>query len=492
MSKEKKLEMRNFLVIGAVLTAIMFIAQLVSNSGITPNYFTPWAIVCIALIITSAIHIFFIEELVSLSVKIGAGAIALLIILSIISSGLVNDNKMATILSVENVDKKDIQFNSQRSVTGYMALKIANKVLGEKFEGIQISSQYEINRDLSSIQEVNGELVWVLPLDYSGFFKWLKRDSIPGYIIVSATNPKSQAKLVLDKKMIVSGNGYFMDSIDRIVYLESGLKEVDTHFEINDEGVPHFISLIMEPTFNFTGKKVSEVIITNATTGISETMTIEATMKNYPWIDRLVSEDYTEQKIEWFGSLQLGFWNTVFGGENINMPTNYFGHELWFVKANNKTYYFTGMSSTNSNDQSLVEGLLVDTITGEALKFDLSGVMDEAGAVSVLDSALGADSIKWDPVLPLPMIIDGQFYWASSIVSNSGIFQKAGIVNGIDQSETHFAKTFKLAAEKKNLTTSMNADSTESTETVTINKVVLQKILMKISELEELKKQLTK
>ena len=65
-----------------------------------------------------------------------------------------------------------------------LASKIAEKKLGEK---PSLGSQVVLGEP--TIQAVNGNLVWVVPLQHSGFFKWVTNmQGTPGYIIVSATN----------------------------------------------------------------------------------------------------------------------------------------------------------------------------------------------------------------------------------------------------------------------------------------------------------------
>ena len=66
-----------------------------------------------------------------------------------------------------------------------LAAKLADKKLGER---PSLGSQVYLGEP--TIQQVNGKLVWAVPLQHSGFFKWLTNmEGTPGYIVVSATNP---------------------------------------------------------------------------------------------------------------------------------------------------------------------------------------------------------------------------------------------------------------------------------------------------------------
>ena len=157
------------------------------------------------------------------------GILFILLIL-VAQSELVNWKTMKNSLPIKEVNASTVHFTGHRAVSREMAFKIANKIIGKKVNGVQVSSQYEVNHEAASEQIVNGKPVWVLPLDYSGFFKWFKQKEIPGYIVVSATNPKSQAVAHFDKKFVLSKNGYFFDNIDRVVKFKSGFKKTYTHF----------------------------------------------------------------------------------------------------------------------------------------------------------------------------------------------------------------------------------------------------------------------
>lgn len=468
--------------ISILIVACLFI---IKNIAINIEYVNALMVIILGITIGTIIIIF--TNTVTGSSMIAS--ITLLIVFVItafigISPMLISD-KLSNSLQVTEV--KEISIIGQRSVTLEMANKIANKVLGEKHNGVQVSSQYEINLESASVQMKGSELVWVLPLDYSGFFKWLEQDSIPGYVLVSATDANSQVKLVLDYKIITSNNAYFMDNIKRIVYLRSGLRNVDTHFEIDDNGRPYYISSVQVPNTWYTDLRTSVIFITDAQTAeVTEFKNFESMLVAHPWVDRVQSEEYIEDRINYYGSLQNGWLNSMFSQANVNKTTSYKGQELWLVNVGGVMHYFTGMTSVNAKDQSLVSGILVNALSGEAMEVSLSGVMDEYGAVSVLDSSLGADSMRWEPVLPMPFFINGEFYWGSSIVSDSDIFQKVGIVKGDDQSKVYFGETFEEAVSK----IEGGVVTSTSNEMISVKKEILDRILAKIAELEQLKAQL--
>jgi hypothetical protein len=423
------------------------------------------------------------------SITVTLSVIVLMIFISLSNSSIFHSEEFAASLSVKPVEKTDVNITSQRSVTKTMALVIAKNIIGKKHNGVQISSQYELSASTASVQKVNGELTWIIPLDYSGFFKWLNQDSIPGYVMVSATNPRAKAELKLGYEIKISKSGYFFEDIERVIYFKSGLREADTHMEVDEDGKPYYISSIQTPSTFYTNYKTTKVFVTDAqTTETVEYNSVKEAKEANPWIDRMVSEEYMKQRIEWFGSMQDGWINAYFTGNNVNKPTSYNGSELWLLEVNEEVHYFTGMTSSNSNDSSLVSGIFVNAVTSESIEIDLAGVMDESGAIKALNGILGAEAARWSPVLPQPFIKNNEFFWGSPIVSNEGIFQKVGMVQGDEQSNTMFAKSFADVFGKTNFAGESLDQEASDSETIEVNKKVYLQLLKALEEVDRLKK----
>ena len=93
-----------------------------------------------------------------------------------------------------------------------LALQLAQKKLGER---PALGSQVELQT--ATIQMVDGELVWVVPLYHSGFFKWLTNmEGTPGYIVVSATNT-NDVRYVEGSKIKYHPGSYLLFDVARKV-----------------------------------------------------------------------------------------------------------------------------------------------------------------------------------------------------------------------------------------------------------------------------------
>jgi plasmid maintenance system antidote protein VapI len=473
-------------IIKAILAFIVVVVTAVAlNISLLPEYISG-SIIIVTMV--TIIGFFLIKEEEKNYILLGFFFLLSILLLMIINSDMINAKRKAQSLNIRDINISKLNFDNQRSMTKKMALKLAGNVIGGKINNIQLSSQYELDSNMASVQEVKGELVWVIPVDFSGFFKWVNNNTAAGYVVVSATNPTSKPKFV-QKNMRFTNNAYFLNNIERKHFFNSGLKKVETHFEINDQGEPFYIGLILEPTVMQTMLSTSKVIVTNAITGSSKIYSLKEAQKALPWVDRFISENKTEEKIESYGKLSLGWLNSVLTQENVKVPTQYNNRELWLVRYNNQNWFFTGMSSINRKDNSLVEGILVNAKTKEAFRFDMSGMTDESQAVDRLSSGLGANAKTWNVILPQPFVINGEYYWGAMIVSDKGFFIKVGLVNPRN-GKFVFAKSYEEVVKKVSLLSENSSSEVYSNETITINKAKYLEIKRKLAELNKLMEEL--
>ena len=111
---------------------------------------------------------------------------SLLIIVA--SSPIFNADKMHNQLGTVN----EISFNDMIHEIDNAQIPIVDEKLAQKHAdkkiGEDVALGSRVNLGEVNIQEVNGEIMYVVPLEHSDFWKWNKNHSTPGYITVSATN----------------------------------------------------------------------------------------------------------------------------------------------------------------------------------------------------------------------------------------------------------------------------------------------------------------
>lgn len=265
-------------------------------------------------------------------------------------------------------DFKEQDIHSVPVVDDRLAIKLAEKKLGERPE---LVSQVKVTTP--TIQLYKNKLVWVLPLEHSGFFKWLSNMSgTPGYIIVSATDQKD-VEFVGNHKIKYQKEAYLLDNLKRKAQykdLFSGL--VDYSFELDEEGVPHWVVTTYQNKFMFGIREATGAVIVNATTGEAKKYSI----KNIPeWVDRVQPEEFIMQQINNNGRYIKG----IFNFSQSNMYRTSPGYSI--IYNNGKCYLFTGITSV-SNDDGAIAFYLVDMKDKTTYKYMMSGATENAAAAS--------------------------------------------------------------------------------------------------------------
>ena len=474
----------NFKVISAII-ALSFVLLMIFN--LSPFTVSGQAIILFNLLIAGFIFggILYKEKLGKDTFYLAVFVTFILTSIIIFRSPLFFANEYAHLIKIKNTKISDFIVDNPsqiRSVTRKMALVKANKILGIKVNGVEVSTQFQL--DEGNVIKYKNNEYWLFSLEPSSFFSWLSNKKIPGYVLVSATDPNAKALFV--QKSYTIGKSYLWNNIDRIGYFETFFAPTFIHFEIDENGNPYWI--VVKEHYKFYGVLLypESVRVVNAITGKTE---YNGELKDAPkWIDKLFPEDITKDIIEYYGKYQKGFWNAITVMKNVMVPTNYHNKELWLIenKTNNHLMWFTGLTSPNKKDNSLINSIAVDTRNCVGYKInDMLGITDEEGAIEAIDSKLGANSIKWAAVLPMPVFMNNDFYWVASIVNKkSSIYQKEGLVKGNDITQVKFADSLQDA---------INNNSTIKSVSKKINKKVIFKKIDKIEhELQDLKKLVNK
>lgn len=385
--------------------------------------------------------------------------------------------KESSVIEANLKEELHIDFDKveERSVLLEMAEKKASRVLGEKIEGRNISSQYELGK--GSLILKNKEQLWVFPIEYRSVLKWISLDYTPGYITVSASDPDAEAELH-KIKMYKQVSGWFADSVELKSWVGSGFRGYSVHFEVDDDGHPFYIASLYKSKVFWGMDYVDQVLTIDAVTGELKYYEFGA---QPDWIDQVVNESLSENYLDWNGSLHTGFWNKYLAQENVETTT---GEGLWSIVMNGEQFYFTGMSSPSYKDNSLTSLRVFNPRTANQIIFDdFNGLMDEKAALEAIDSSLGADSQRWKPVVPQIRKIEGNYYYFASIVSKTNIFQKYGAVDAGNPSNIYLGKSLsELERKIKN----KSEDESDDGLTAIISKKKYEKMMLLIEQLNAL------
>lgn len=300
-----------------------------------------------------------------------------------------------------------------------LALKQAEKKLGEE---PGLGSIVDVGD--FTLQQVDGELTFVAPLEHSGMWKYFDNKTTPGYITVSATDPDDvQLVQELDGKEIklrYLETACFGDKLLRYIrnsgYRTTGL--TDMSFELDESGRPYWTVTTYENTAFWGLPEANGVLVCDAQTGECELYSIDEAPD---WIDKVQPDDFIDDQIDNYGDYVKGFWNSVFGKNGVINKTP----GLLTVYNNGECYYYTGMTSVG-NDDATTGFMMVNTRTKEAKFFQMAGATEESAQAS----AEGKIQEKgYNATLPVPINVQGIPTYFMTLKDKSGLIKAYAMVN---------------------------------------------------------------
>lgn len=298
-----------------------------------------------------------------------------------------------------------------------LARKQADKKLGED---IALGSRVELGD--AAIQEVNGEIMWVIPLEHTDPAKWFKFHTVPGYITVSASNPNkvNYVKTVDGESLQIaySQSSCFGNNLKRHIrnegYKDVGLTEYT--FEIDDNGRPYWVVTTYSNKTVWVNGEATGVVIVDAQTGETKFYGVNDVPE---WVDVVQPKEFIETQIDNWGDLVHGIWN--WSNEDKIKKTDL----TLTVYVDGDCYYFTGMTSVGSDD-SCVGFIMINTRTKESKICYMSGATEGAA----MKSAEGLVSdFGYTATEPLPVNVNGIPTYVMGLKDGEGLIKNYAMVN---------------------------------------------------------------
>lgn len=302
--------------------------------------------------------------------------VAILIAFGISGSPMCNSAKYAQLggdweerdwtADVQPKDPKQV-----RLVPKELAFYLASKQLGEVKEAI--GSQFQLNGEHFTLQSVKGELWYVGPLDFRDYFVWNSARYAPGYVMVSALDPKLPVIVKTGCKFQYMAKAWFGSKLERFIWSQSIFKHTltDFSFEVDDDGNEWWVVTAYRPTIMWGGPKVLGVYIVNPTTGEMQFCSVDETPA---WVDRVFPAEFVHSYINWKGLLSGGWMNSLFEKRDLTRPE---GISIVYG-SDSKPYWVTGITSRNASDQSLLGLVYVETRTGKISEYHAKGGTEDA------------------------------------------------------------------------------------------------------------------
>lgn len=310
-----------------------------------------------------------------------------------------------------------MDINQLPTIDEELANKLADKKLGEISS---LGSQVTVGE--LDLQNVNGQLYYVGPLEHSSFLKWLtNREGTIGYIKVSATN-QNDVELVTnlegkDIKLKYLNSAYILSDLNRASYFrDMKAGHTDFTFELDDSGRPYWVITRYDTGIGITEAKAVGALIMDAQTGEANVYDVN----NLPeWVDRIQPMNYINRYINKWGELVHGVLN--FTDKDKLKSTG--GMNIIYNKG--KCYYYTGITSVGS-DESLVGFTLTNTRTGETKLYKTAGATEEAS----MRSAEGkVQQYGYKATFPYLINIQNEPTYFMTLKDSNGLVKQYAMVN---------------------------------------------------------------
>ncbi len=294
------------------------------------------------------------------------------------------------------------------------------------------SSQYYDTPDSVQAQYYKGKPVYIVPLNYDGFWAMHRAKEIPGYFIVDATNQNASPRFI-KKPYTYAKSAYFGKDVNRQIYRNNPewLTMSDPQLEIDDNGTPYWVQTVYksEAFSHRVNYKKLHVVVMNAQTGKQKTYPLNSLPK---FVDEGITSDAAAHMNKFFGKYKYGFWNWSKTG--VVEPTNN-GPEDGVTSIFNRDgsiSYFTDFTNPNSKADSAMGYSMINARTGKLTYYSANGIMDSTGAKENADQNYKAQ--QWKAKMPVLYNINGRPTWVMTILDTSNAIRGYYYLDGQDQS----------------------------------------------------------
>lgn len=360
----------------------------------------------------------------SSTVKAGGIALASCILIFVIAvfagSRMFNSSKYAGLMKD---DIKEADFPTYQATLDNVplldkdsAIQISNRKLGSL---VDVVSQFELGENEQIT--LKGKSVRVSPLYYGSFFKWNnnKNTGTPGYIKINMMT--QEAELIrLEKGIKYSPSEFFGRDLKRYLRMKyPSAMFTSFNFEINEDGKPFWIVPVEKHTIGlFGGVDVDYILAVDAVTGDINKYSIDEIPE---WVDNVYNSDLIISQYDDYGSLQNGYWNSVFGQKGVKVTTDGYN----YIPQGNDNWIYTGVTSAG-RDESNIGFILSNKRTKETIYYPVSG----AEEYSAMSSAEGVvQHLGYKATFPLLLNVESQPTYMMALKDAGGLVKMYGMVN---------------------------------------------------------------
>ncbi|OIK13159.1 hypothetical protein BIV60_14670 [Bacillus sp. MUM 116] len=351
---------------------------------------------------------------------------------------LFNANEKYT--SAKMTEKVEIKAFDEHEKPASVPPQFARNKMKKAFGQVPNTSYYELGN--LQIQKVNEDYVYIAPVEFSGFFKWLRGSETPGYFTVSATDSSANPKFIKEE-MAYTPSSFFNKNIERHIRMEFPKKIFygNVKLEVDEKGKPYYIRTYGDFVSARNGFKVKGIVLVDAKTGETK----EYSLNNAPeFIDGAVSPEAVSLQNSYFGKYVHGFWNSIFGKSDVKLPSDEgtVANVSPIFDENGVMYYFTDFTSPKENVDSMLGYSLTNARTGKATYYTGNpdeSYMDSQGALQIIEKKFIEK--KWKGKMPILYNFYGEASWLTAVLDSNGFLQNYFIVSAANPEISAYGST---------------------------------------------------
>lgn len=349
-------------------------------------------------------------------------------------------NANAKFDSANMTEKVEIETFDEKETPASVPPQFARNKMKKAFGQVPNTSYYELGN--LQIQKIDGKYVYIAPVEFSGFFKWMNGDVTPGYFTVSATDSSANPKFI-KAEMSYTPSSFFNKKIERHMRMNypNTIFYGDVQLEVDDDGKPYYIRSYGEFISARNGFEVKGIVMVDPKTGKTNSYTLN---KVPDFIDGAVSPEAVSLQNSYFGNYIHGFWNSKFGKSDVKLPSDE-GTEANvspIFNENGDMFYFTDFTSPKEGVDSMLGYSLTNARTGEATYYTGNmeeSYMDSQGALQIIEKKFIEK--KWYGAMPVLYNFYGEASWLSPVLDSNGFLQNYFIVSAANPEISVYGST---------------------------------------------------
>ena len=290
---------------------------------------------------------------------------------------------------------------------------------------------YSISSQVQA-QFVKGKPVYVVPVEYNGFWQMHSAGKIPGYFVIDATRQSATPKFV-HKAYTYATSAYFGKDASRQIYrhVPEWLELGDPQLEIDDNGNPYWVQTIYKPELFSHRINYSElhVAVLDAKTGDVKVYSVDNMPK---FIDEGITTEAANQMNWNFGKYKYGYWNWSKTG--VMKPTGN-GVEDGVTSVFNRDgsiSYFTDFTTDKTGSDSALGYSMINARTGKLTFYRANNIMDSDGAKNNANQDYKAQ--QWKAYMPILYNVNSHPTWVMTILDSTHAIRGYYYLDASDQS----------------------------------------------------------